>query len=407
MRYFAQFIIIVFLFSSCNRKLENVWVLSPKSIIMQESTTVSKAACKEPLSYVPDEKYPLHSLFYQVNINFHFVDGLKGKNNFDLTDGIQYFKYMINNANDRLQENFKMNLPLGNTTKNIPPLYKYVIKPSPKIKNDNGFYHHRDKDPNVAFFLNKGDGQNNYSDEVFKYAVEKDSILNIFVMSYPPDIMSNRSNEYYGAGIALGSCIKVGGIFQKGGPDWAYATLINHEIGHAFNLYHAWQEDGCGDTPNHRNCYGDGIPPCTGLASNNMMDYNNSQMAITPCQIGTMRMAMADNNSFQRKLLVPTWCNLDTSKTIYISDDVTWQGARDIEGDLIIKSGGKLHICCRLSMPQYGKITVEPGGKLILDNIILHNSCGKEWLGIEVLKKGRISGKVTKIGEVVMEGVGE
>lgn len=405
MRNFLQFVIFILICSSCSRKLENSWILTPTSKIMLVSDAISKAACLDPLSYVPDEKYPLHSVFYQIKINFHFVDGLKGKNNFDLTDGVQYFKYMINNANDRLQDNFKMNLPLGNKTKNIPPRYKYVIKPSPKAKNSTGFYHHREKDPNVAFFLNKGEGQNNYSDDVFKYAVEKDSILNIFVMSYPPEIMDKSSKDYYGAGIALGSCLKVGGIFQKGGPDWAYATLINHEIGHAFNLYHAWQEDGCADTPDHPNCYGEGIAPCTGLASNNMMDYNNSQMAITPCQIGTVRMAMSDTSSFQRKLLVHSWCDLDTTKNIFITEEVNWQGARDIEGDLVIKSGGKLRVCCRLSMPQYGKITVEPGGELILDNILLHNSCGKKWLGIELLTKGASRGLVTKIGKVVMEGV--
>jgi hypothetical protein len=89
------------------------------------------------------------------------------------------------------------------------------------------------------------------------------------------------------------------------------AKVLNHEIGHVLSLYHAWGEgantpDYCDDTPYNNNCWAQGaihlppktwFQPCTtGVSccdqiseiSNNFMDYNNVQQAVTPCQINRM-----------------------------------------------------------------------------------------------------------------------
>ena len=53
-----------------------------------------------------------------------------------------------------------------------------------------------------------------------------------------------------------------------------------HELGHSLGLLHTWnQDDGCDDTPRNAGCWGD-------TCSNNMMDYNASQSALTACQLG-------------------------------------------------------------------------------------------------------------------------
>jgi hypothetical protein len=182
-----------------------------------------------------------------------------------------------------------------------------------------------------------------------------------------------------------------------------HATLLNHEIGHIFSLGHAWHEDGCPDTPNNPNCYSvTGEAPCDSIISNNLMDYNNSQMAITPCQIGRMHLVIARDDSEQRKFIVKDWCHHDTSKQIVIGDHVAWEGARDLSHSILVKSGASLKLCCRLSMPSGSSITLEPGAKLILEEIKVHNDCGETWQGIIMQHKGKMKSTVELIGNAVI-----
>ncbi|MBK7869668.1 MAG: hypothetical protein IPJ74_02790 [Saprospiraceae bacterium] len=185
--------------------------------------------------------------------------------------------------------------------------------------------------------------------------------------------------------------------------------MFNHEIGHIFGLAHTWAyNDGCDDTPQHpQNCWVQtSEPPCDTAASNNLMDYNAYQNAWTPCQIGKIQYRMAQEHSPQRNFLQPNWCTLHDEAHIFIRDTVEWRGAKDLEGHLTIESGGSLKINCRVSLPAYAKITVKPGGTLILDeNARLHNACGDRWEGIEIQEQGKIKGQVIFIGEPKMENI--
>ncbi|HPN72209.1 MAG TPA: hypothetical protein PLZ32_21945, partial [Saprospiraceae bacterium] len=163
--------------------------------------------------------------------------------------------------------------------------------------------------------------------------------------------------------------------------------------------------DGCDDTPNNANCFED-INCKDGVSSNNLMDYNNSQMALTPCQIGRVRKIMSDEKTFQRKLLRPDWCIPKENLTLEVHDTLIFKGARDFTGNIVVKSGAYLHLCCRVSMPEGSTITVEPGATLVLDHIKINNSCGFKWQGIKVGKKGRKVGKVIEIGNVQIANVG-
>jgi hypothetical protein len=116
-----------------------------------------------------------------------------------------------------------------------------------------------------------------------------------------------------------------------------------------------------------------------------MMDYNNKQDALTPCQLGIVNYNFSRLGSTQRKYLVPTWCEYKKDATINIhSPDVSWYSAKDLEGDIVIQNGGKLVIGCRVSLPKGAKIIIKPKGTLVLDGAHLTNLCDEQWLGIEI-----------------------
>jgi len=56
-------------------------------------------------------------------------------------------------------------------------------------------------------------------------------------------------------------------------------------------------------------------------------------------------------------------------------------------------------------MPKGGKIIVNPGATLILNGCKIHNDCGETWGGIEVLSKGKKTGKIEYLGKVIIEGL--
>lgn len=375
------FLLFCTIFIQCVSKkrpiIYNTADLEPRSNFISPS-------CSEYASYIPDTSISGADITYTLNMIFHIIEGPLEKSNFDLESGRKYFSDMINNCNLRLSLNEKMKLPKNNTTPVYDPKIRLTIS-TRGYKNVSTFYHHVETDPSLAYFLNKGLGQNNYNVRIInKYAIRNDSLLNVFVMSFPPKLIKSYPAEYHGSGIALGSSIKMGGMFQKGGPDWGYATMFTHEVGHVLNLNHAWVNDGCDDTPVNSNCFGDGTGPCApdGVASNNLMDYNNSQMAITPCQVGKMRESLAREGNFQRKLIDFDFCNPTDDMEIIISKKTEWKGERDVNRSLVIENGGSLRLCCRLSLPKGGYIKIKKGGELILDNVKIHNACGYEILGV-------------------------
>ena len=357
--------------------------------------------CNDPLAYVPDE----HTIDQVVRINVHFMCSEDNEVGFKDKKGREYMYYLIKNANKRLRENHKMELPVNNKTPNLQPQYQYRLTGDQKEKED-GYYWHNDDE--LYYFINKGKNRNNYSRDVIeKYENGGDSILNIFVMPHHPDSVISKSYKPFGTGIALGNSLKIAGLVEHPEKPWEYATLLNHEVGHIFGLSHTWSSnDGCDDTPKHPNCwFPDGKNGCEGPTSNNMMDYNHSQMAITPCQLGIVHKNFARLDGKVRKFLVPQWCNLDPSSRILIQEDTHWYGGRDVNHHITIASGASLYIHCRLSMPKAGQIIVEPGGKLVVNDAKIHNSCGDQWNGIKLLKHGSKQGQLEITGKSTIENI--
>lgn len=339
--------------------------------------------CNNQLYYIPDS---LFSMKY-IRVNVHFMDDSTGTRNFSMEEGKQFMRALIHNANQRLGENEKMNLPPDNNTPALQTRYRYSIHSAGISPEDDGFYKHLDNE--LFYYVNKGKNRNNYDRRVLqKYSIGEDSIMNIFVLPHHPDSLLSKTYKAHGTGIALGTSLKMAGLYEHADQPWSFATLLNHEIGHILGLSHSWlKHDRCDDTPPHPNCWDNhGPPPCDEYFSNNMMDYNASQMAITPCQLGIIHKGFNKSGSRNRAFLKRDWCKADFSKTIVIDTSTNWYGARDLSHDIIVEEDIDLHIYCRLSMAENTMIILRPGAQLHLHDALLHNDCGLQWMGIEIQK---------------------
>lgn len=357
-------------------------------------------SCADWRGYLPDAAHPEYLPMRYLRVNFHILNSRDSSHNFRPAEARRFFKRLLEVANARLDTNVR-NWRSPEGTEVLPRRYRYVLTPQP---GDDGFYFHFDD--SLYYFISQGKNQNNYSRAVVdKYATGKDSIINIFVLVHPDDSIKSPTYRANSQGIALGTSLKMAGIFEKKEPPENFSGLLNHEVGHILNLSHAWVEDGCPDTDNHPNKCWDWTPepPCRDQATNNMMDYNAYQIALTPCQIGRVHAVFANEKSPVRRCLVPVWCSRNPAKDLIIRDSVVWEGARDLEGNITIASGGSLRLGCRVSMPAGGRITVQPGGRLWLDGVRLHNACGREWQGIFVEEKRGLRGEVVSLKASVLE----
>ena len=402
----------IVLFSSCSSKITSLRIGDldepNKYIDIFDLPEGYKSTCREPLNYAPDLEYPLEYYTQEVRLNVHFMDAEKGKYNFDRSEGELYFDQIMENAIMRLEVNEKMRLPVGNDTPQLPTNLTYVLMDMDTDVGRSPYAFHKDDD--LYWYLSKGKNRNNSRKEVLtKYQQDEGKVLNVFIMPTHPDSVASKTYTADITGIAMGTNVKIAGVYELGYPAWQHATNLNHEIAHILGLSHSWyRNDGCDDTPPNANCWGStGKAPCEGPVSNNMMDYNSSQMALTPCQIGKMHRNIHKLNSKQRKLTVPQWCESDHSQSIVINYDRQWLGAKDLKNDVVVRSGCTLEIYCRVSMAEGRKITVEPGATLKLYNAQLHNDCGDTWEGIDLQSTKKKNGKIEMYGECTIENVEE
>jgi hypothetical protein len=358
--------------------------------------------CLDYAGYIPDPKHPEYLPIKYIRVNFHIMNSADSSQNFKPEAARKYYKDLIVKANEALATNEK-NWQSAEGTAVLPKQYRYIIAPQ---KGDDGFYFHYDDA--YCYYVATGKYQNNYDSKVIdRFAIGKDSIINCFAMVHHPDSIKSKTYRATWQGIALGLGFKMAGLYESKVDPKDFDGLMNHEIGHILTLPHAWQEDGCPDTKNHPNkCF---VASDTGFckinATNNMMDYNMYQIAMTPCQIGKVQSAFANEKNKIRKCLVPNWCTRNPKMDVVIRDSVSWTGARDLEGNLTIAKGGILRLSCRLSIPENGSIKVLEGGKLILDGAKLHNACKREWKGILIEEKEGKKGEVEILNPPIIEQV--
>lgn len=415
-RCFLLFAVVgYFTASSCSSQLKKDYVskvapIVPADLPAEYATTRGKSPCNDRMNYVPDPEFLDHTPEKKIRVNVHYMLSEKVKNNFDETDGYKFARQFLYHCNKYLEDNLKMKLPVGNDTPQLPVRYSYALDVDKSTPDGHAIYFHRDDD---LYFMNgtKSKDKNHGSRKVFeKYGKNKGEALNIFLMEPHLDSLDSPTFDIAGRGIAFGDWVKLLAVYQQtrdttvsaDGRSNVYGRYtqqrtLNHEIGHCLGMAHSWRRnDGCDDTPSHPNCWRlTGKAPCNGKSiSNNMMDYNPVAQSVTPCQIGTAHWTMSSKARKVRGCLKKTWCTFDKEKTIEINRDHEWNGAKDIEGHLVVMDGATLTLRCRLSLPRMAKIIVHPKGKLILDGATLENDCGDEWEGIEVWSFGEDKGEV-------------
>ncbi|MEM1325857.1 MAG: M43 family zinc metalloprotease [Bacteroidota bacterium] len=394
---------------SCSPQIETHFCTSEDILLIPQSTEQARLSryqrrqsCNDVLAYIPDTTQLSHRPMRYVRVNVHFMNSADSSQNYWGDEAITFAEKMIGNVNIDLTNNAKMNLPLGNDTPVLPTQYRLRLTGQPDTPDDKGIYCHFDDE--LYYHVHKGKNRNiSKRDAINKYSIQKDSVVNIFLMPHHPDSVISKSYAGGVVGVALGTAIKLGGDFKSRRPYWHYRQTLNHEVGHVFGLQHTWAyNDGCSDTPKNPNCWNKGSGVCDSLLSNNLMDYNAWQLALTPCQIGRVHRMMSKEGR-KRNMLIPTWCTLDSSKTVYIRDTVVWRGAYDLEGHIKIERGGSLEIQCRAALPPDAHIKIAAGGELILNNGQLHNACEQTWEGILIESKGEEKGILKLQGDYTIE----
>jgi hypothetical protein len=405
-------LVISLAFTFSCKKTGSVWVqtipVGNNEALIAELADMTNP-CNDSSNYIPDENNPSSTPLKRVKINVHVMQNAEGKGNLAGDWGKKYVEAIILSANGNLISNSKMRHPPGNNIPVIPARFVYKLWPTTYIPGDDGIYYHQDDE--LYFNINRGKEKNIFKREIFeKYGIQKDSVLNIFVQDVHLDSLNSSSFDPKYNGVAFSTWVKVANwydavrdtIYNNNVPSlprkYVPPKLLNHEIGHVFNLRHAWRKDFCDDTPVHINCWSQGPPPCD-YVSNNIMDYNSHMSALTPCQLGRVHMSMMTNEK-KRALLIKDWCEVDELKNAVINKNTTWNDCKNIHGNIIIEPGARLVIRCKTAMPNRSKIVVKPGGELVLQGAHLYNDCGNEWLGIRSLKNGARLGKVSYIGNL-------
>ena len=383
--------------------------------------------CTDKKNYQPNPKYPDHSQIKYVRVNFHVINNKKGDLAISKNEAKKFLKITIDSANYWLANNQKMFLPNPNNTPVLPTNFRYVITGDPKNPSDDGIYYHVDDE---MCYVNSARNAKKETHSIFtakqydKYGIQKEDVLNIFILEHHPDSLA-RGKEYKKInGVGSKNWVKITGIkprfdhyekkYKKERGSLTplarnashFGRFLNHEIGHSLGLSHTWgTNDGCDDTPKHNNCwsYSKSDPGCDEWKeiSNNVMDYNDKEKSYSPCQISKVQYNLMKEGSSQRKKLIKNWCTYDKNKSIIINSghNVVWDNLKDVEGDIVIKNNASLKIECLVSVPAGGKIIIHEKGSLSLGtNAHITNRCGDLWGGIEIWEDGKRKGTL-KIGE--------
>lgn len=142
-------------------------------------------------------------------------------------------------------------------------------------------------------------------------------------------ICENNGGKGRASGIGDKSWITLSGIYAGflQNNTWSVANTLAHELGHTLGLFHTWDWiDKCNDTPNNPNCWNVNEPNNGNCAipSNNMMDYNACQCALTICQVNRMHYYLNGNGNVADCLVNPTIAN---NPIIFGNELICQQGA--------------------------------------------------------------------------------
>lgn len=243
------------------------------------------------------------SLIRTIRISIHVIQDSLGHGNFTLTDSLgdhtpewYWLNGLVEDASKRMANLQPMHMPIASDyVKDSRIRYKVV-----------GIYDWQNQD---LFNLSKvspftGNRMHQFilnEEEV----IHKENSLHLFLAG-----STNKDNgKISSRGIASGRPDKRWSVlfnyynqYKRKSNYWP-SSLISHEIGHNLGLSHTWnRDDGCDDTPQKsKQCWALNEPrskECDELTecSNNLMDYNAWQNALTECQLATIHYHIQNNS---------------------------------------------------------------------------------------------------------------
>lgn len=217
-----------------------------------------------------------------VRLTFHIIRKLDGSNNFQ--DDAYSEEFLRNTTMYLLNSTMATN-----TIMNIEPnLAPFQEDTRIRFELTNVYYWNDDYDNVYRKYYNNG----YYGDYLStKYVTNMSNVL----------FKDNSIHVFFCMGGGTGGHTTLGtrkwiilSDMSISDPAFTFRT-IKHEMGHVMGLNHTWNtDDGCLDTPLNAGCWD--TNNCNGRQlSNNVMDYNNCQCALTQCQINTMHYYLFGN----------------------------------------------------------------------------------------------------------------
>lgn len=320
-----------------------------------------------------------HTPIKKVRIVFHVMQRDDGGGNFpDDPNSRHWLTHLyLNHASDKMGALQPMNLPTESP---------FLADSRIRFQLEKIYFHQDDYGWNMAHDSHLM-GEKLYR----KYVLENpatvfpNSAIHVF-------IGGQGSSHGRASGIASGKWVLVSSVYKKftQGNHWIPSGLLRHELGHSLGLLHSWNApDRCNDTPLNAGCWNYNEPdkPDCKNPSNNMMDYNACQCALTACQIGRMHQALMGKYGKVANVLVPDYCRKsDPTLLIRTGDTVVWKADRYLKSDVLLETGAVLIVKGAIGMPKASKIIVRPGANLVVDGGKLFQSCGGSWKGPVIAK---------------------